>query len=1100
MGNKMKTKGIRFFALICVACGILASLYPGTTAAQNRSDLLVASVSGLNEGDSIISLEDFLAELEKNYEVNFFYQHHIINNKYINLNQELLSRSENKETGQIVAELLKQLGIKYERMDEQTYILFQNEATRSNFKKLESISGAVTDAASGDPLPGVNVVVKGTTTGTSTNSNGEYQLTVQSLQDTLVFSFIGYQSREVAINGRTNIDISLQSQAISGEELVVVGYGTVSQENLTSSVKRVTSDEFVQGNVTDPAQLLKGKVAGLSINKVGSNPAETSQLKLRGTGTLVGDQSPLVIIDGVEGSLNDVSTQDIESINVIKDASAAAIYGTRGNNGVVVIETKRAEQGSVQLTYDGYTSTQQLTDEIPVLNAQEYRELMDQGIDEAVDFGSSTFWPDEVMRDMPVSHEHNLNISAGNEQTSYVANINYKAFEGIMQRSDNNTLDARLRVDHTMLDGDLDVTGSINVSKNWRYDGVEGGGSFTGRVLKDIYAFNPTRPIFNEDGSYNDNADNNTENPVSLIRETNGEFQESRANLFGTIVYSPVENLSLKAQGSRFTTDALEGFSRTKQHVIDLRDGTNGYASRSANKSVQHVVDLTAEYNSSFRDHDYSVLGGYTWKQTQYEDFFANNWDFPSDEVKYNNLSDGLALSEGQTTTDSFKQQTNLMGYFFRVNYDYKNKYILMASFRREGSSKFGTNQKWGNFPAASIGWNITSEPFMENIEFLNNLKVRFGYGRTGSEPTDPYLSLSRLSFGDKIYSNGQWISTIQPLNNSNPNLKWEEKEEYNLGVDFTILDQRLEGTVDLYRRETSDLLFNFTVPTPPFLFNTILANAGTITNEGVEVNLSATPVQDTDFNWTSTITYATNRNELTSLSNDQFSIGGGFFDTGYTGAPIQQQTHRVQVGRSIGNFYGFKTIGVTESGEWLIEGADGEPKSIADQVPEDKQYVGNGVPDHQLSWSNTFRYKNWDLDVLMRGAFGFQVANLRRMFFNVPSQIRGGNVIKGTFDPLYGERPLSIDQDKQYVSHFITDGDFWKIDSITLGYNFDMEESSALQDIRLYASTNNLFTITNYEGFDPEVNFSGLAPGMDDIFRFPSARSFTLGVSFSVR
>lgn len=955
----------------------------------------------------------------------------------------------------------------------------------------ETIRGQVTDARSGETLPGVNVVVKGTSIGTATNVEGEFELTVESLQDTLVFSFVGYQTREVPIEGRTDIDVSLQPQAITGDELIVVGYGSVSQENLTSSVKKVSSDEFVQGNVTDPAQLLKGKVAGLSINKVGANPAETSQLKLRGTGTLVGNQSPLVIIDGVEGSLNDVSTQDIESINVIKDASAAAIYGTRGNNGVVVVETKRAEGESVQLSYDGYASTQSLTDEVSVLSAEEFRGL---GLDEAIDFGSSTDWANEVMRNTPVSHEHTITLSSGGEQTSYVANMNYKSFEGIVRRSDNNIVDMRLRVDHTMLDGDLDITGNAKVSKTWRWDG------YSNRIVKDIFAFNPTRPIYNEDGSYNDNADNNTENPVSLINETNSEFQETRANLFGTVAYSPIENLSLKAQGSRFTTDGLDGYSRTKAHVIDLRDGTNGYASRSTSKSVQHVLDLTAEYGDSYGNHDYTILGGYTWKENQYENFFANNWDFPNDQVKYNNLSDGLALSEGQTTTDSYKEQTNLMGYFFRVNYDYQNKYLLMASFRREGSSKFGIKQKWGNFPAFSVGWNITSESFMDGIESINNLKIRFGYGRTGSEPTSPYLSLSRLSFGSKVLSDGEWKSTIQPLNNANPNLKWEEKEEYNLGLDFTILDERLDGTIDLYRRETNDLLFNFTVPTPPFLFNSILANAGTIRNEGVEVNLSGNPVQKNDFSWNSTITYSTNRNKLTSLSNDQFSIGGGFFDTGYTGAPIQQQTHRVEVGRSIGNFYGFKTIGVTDNGEWLIEGADGEPKSIADQVPEDKQVIGNGVPDHQMSWSNTFNYQNWDLDILMRGAFGYQVANMRHMYFKVPSQIRGGNVIKGTFDELYGKRPLSIDQDKQYVSHFITDGDFWKIDSITLGYTFNLQEGSSFQNIRVYASTNNFFTITGYEGFDPEVNFSGLNPGIDDIFRFPSARSFSLGISLDVR
>lgn len=1061
--------------------------------AQDLRGALTLQEEG-NVWTQLISVEEALRQLEKNYDLTFIFENHLVEGKYFPANEE---QAEDFHTA--LQQILTPLNLKYERAGDQSFILLPKEEplAKITFQAQEMIVGQVTDASTGETLPGVNVVVKGTATGTSTNNNGRYELEVPSLQDTLVFSFVGFQTQEVPINGQTEIDVLMQPQTVTGEELVVVGYGTVSRENLTSSVSKVTSDDFIQGSSTDPAQLIRGKVAGLSVNKVGADPTENSTLMLRGTGTLIGDASPLVIIDGVEGTLSDVSTQDIESINVIKDASAAAIYGTRGSNGVVVIETNRAERDAASLKVDSYISTQQVTDRIPVLTAEEYRNVSLEGL-EPVDFGASNDWQELVFRDMPISQEHNLSFSSGTDQTSYIATLNYKNFEGLVNRSDNNVVNGRLRVDHSMLDDKLNLTGNIYLSKKWHFQGAEGG-SFNGRVVNDVTAFNPTRPIFNPDGSYNDSGDNNHENPVSIVEESNGEFQETRANFFGTIEYSPIQNLSLKLQGSSYTTDVLEGFSRTKAHVIDIRDGTNGYASRTSDKTIESIIEATGEYKNSYKSHNYSILGGYTWKETNREGFFSNNWDFPTDAVRYNNLSDGLALSRGETSTDSFKEQSNLLGYFSRINYNYNNKYLFMASFRREASSKFGVANKWGTFPAFSVGWNITREPFMEPLEFIEQLKIRFGYGITGTAPTSPYLSLSRLSFGSRFLSNGNWVSTIQPLNNPNPNLKWETREELNLGLDFIVLNGRVDGSIDLYKRETRDLLFNFTVPTPPFLFNSILANAGTIENKGLEVSLNVIPVQRREVQWNSTINYSTNSNELTSLSNEEYSIGeGGFFDAGYTGAPIQQQTHRVQVGEAIGNFYGFKTIGITDDGMWLIEGANGQPKSIADQVPDDKHFIGNGVPNHELSWSNTLRYKNWDISVLMRGAFDFQIANMRSMFFGVPQLLRQANVLRSALDDKFGQRPLSVDQPEQYVSHFIEDGDFWKIDNITLGHSFNISRSEIVKNARVYLSGNNLITITGYTGYDPDVSFSGLAPAVDGIIRFPSTKTYTLGLSLT--
>jgi TonB-dependent starch-binding outer membrane protein SusC len=995
-------------------------------------------------------------------------------------------------------DLLDGTGLRFAiSQNQQLVILSMGEEVEVEEAFQETVSGQVTDAQTGEAIPGANVVLLNTEIGTATNVNGEFTLNVPDLTGTLLITYIGYERQEVPVDGRTEINVILHQDIVLGEDLVVIGYGVVAREEITSSVSRVNSEDFVQGTALDAAEIIRGRVPGLSVNKTGSNPTETSQLMLRGTGTLIGDASPLIIIDGVEGSLSDVATRDIENIHVIKDGSAAAIYGTRGSNGVIIIETTRARRDVVIVNYDSYVSTQHVANKIPVFSADEYRNIDIDGLD-IIDFGHSNDWQDLVYRDMPISHEHNLNVSAGTGDTRYIATLNYKNFEGIVNRSDNNIINGRLRVDHSALDGSLNLSGTVNLSNKWHFQGSQGG-SFNNRVVNNITAFNPTRPIFNEDGSYNDSGDNNHENPVSIIEEVNGEFQETRANFHGTIDYSPIRDLNVRVQGSRFTTDDLTGYAQTKDHVIDLRNGTNGYASRAANKQVQNTIDVTAEYRGMYRSHNYNLLGGYSWQETNQEGFFANNWDFPSDAVAYNNLGDGTAQSRGQTTSSSYKQRSNLIGYFSRINYNYNNRYLLMASIRIEGSSKFGSENQWGRFPALSAGWNISNESFMNDVDLVDELKLRFGYGRTGTAPSDPYLSLSRVAFGARFFSNGSWVPTIQPLNNPNPNLRWETRDELNLGVDFSILENRIDGSVDVYRRETKDLLFNFNVPTPPFLFNRILANAGTIENRGIEVNLNFRPVQRENLQWRSTVNYSTNANELTSLSSEDFTIGeGGFFDAGATGAPIQQQTHRVQVGEAIGNFYAFKTIGVTDDGMWLIEGQDGQPKSIADQVPEDKHFVGNGVPDHELSWSNTINYRNWDFSVLMRGAFGFQVANMRGMFFGVPQVLRQMNALTSSIEVKYGDRPLSPDQPEQYVSHFIEDGDFWKIDNITIGHNFSIGDSGIFRDARVYLTGNNLITITGYSGYDPDINFSGLTPGIDHIFRFPPARSYTLGVSLT--
>ena len=418
---------------------------------------------------------------------------------------------------------------------------------------------------------------------------------------------------------------------------------------------------------------------------------------------------------------------------------------------------------------------------------------------------------------------------------------------------------------------------------------------------------------------------------------------------------------------------------------------------------------------------------------------------------------------------------------------------MFAASIRHEGSSKFGANHKWGNFPSVSGAWSIKDESFLEDSKLISQLKVRAGYGITGTEPGDPYMSLNTLDFGTYVYYNGGFIKTTRPGSNPNPDLRWEKKKETNVGLDFGFLQDRITGSVDYYNRKTEDLLWNYSVPTPPFLYNSMTANGGSIRNTGVEVSVTVVPVQTRDWQWITSMNYSTNKSKLLSLSSDQY-VSNDYSDQGWLPEPMQMASHRIQVGEPIGNFYGYKSIDIDENGHWIIEGADGKPKPIEEQVPEDKKIIGNGLPKHFLNWNNTVRYKNFDFTVTMRGAFGFDILNSAKLQFGSPIMLTRGNIFNTAYDKVYGKVPLADDQGLQYVSYYVEKGDYWKIDNLTLGYTFNFNKW--LKSLRVYGTISNLATITGYSGIDPEVGIGGLTPGIDDKSRYPAARTYTLGVS----
>lgn len=958
------------------------------------------------------------------------------------------------------------------------------------------VTGAVTDE-SGKPLPGVGIKLKNGTASATTDVNGKYSISIPDGKGVLVFTYIGYAAQEIAINNRAVITVKLLPEATSLNDVVVVGYGTQKRERVTSAIASVKSENFVKGSVTDAAQLIRGKVAGLSVVTSNADPTGTSQINLRGITTILSGTAPLVLIDGVPGSLTTVAPEDIESIDVLKDGSAAAIYGTRGTNGVILITTKKVK-GETPPTIDvnTYFTTQRITKRLDFMNADQYRELVAQKKPGAIDYGANTNWLDEVLQ-KPFSQVYNVSLKGGTQNTSYIANVNYRNIEGIMKKSNNKILYPRIEVNHNMFDGKLKLNANLSGSQQQFFSGADGS-SYRGDVYRNALTYNPTDPVKDNNGNWTEHTDKTDyANPVSLLNETSGLIQNNTLRTLGTITYTPINNLNIMLLGSRDLYNSVRGYYESKLHYSTLHDGKNGFASRGTTRTEENLLELTANYTKKFKGHDITVLGGYSWRQNNYQDYWMQNWDFPADDFSYNNMGAGLALKRGEAPQNSYQSQNKLVGYFFRLNYSFENKYLLMASIRREGSSKFGANYKYGSFPAVSAGWNIKNESFLENSKFLSTLKLRGGFGVTGTEPSDPYMSLRRLNFDTYTLVDGSWIQAISPSTNPNPDLRWEKKQESNIGVDYGFLNNRITGSIDLYKRTTKDLLLDYPVATPPYLFNTIRANAASMENKGIEFQVNFIAVDSKDFKWNTTINYSTNRNKLLSLSDKSFQLASGYFNTGDTGEPIQQAISRVQIGQPIGNFWGFKSIDIDDSGHWIIEGKDGKPKPIADQQADDKQVIGNGLPKHYLNWNNTFNYKNFDLNITMRGAFGFQILNTARMYYDAPVMLTRGNLLNTAYDKVYGKRPLADDQSLNYVSYYIENGDYWKIDNITLGYNFKIK-NPIVKALRVYVSGSNLITFTKYKGIDPEVSITGLTPGYDDKNRYPSTSTYSLGASFT--
>lgn len=960
------------------------------------------------------------------------------------------------------------------------------------------ISGTVLDSASGQPLPGFQVSVRGTRLGAAVTAQGHYVLrNVPVGQHTVRVQRIGYAAVEKSVTvsaGTTaTTDFLVVAQAVMLNRVVAVGYGTQKKEEITSAVSSIDATDFIQAPARNAASLIAGKIAGVAVTTPSGDPRVGTEISLRGTTTLIGPRSPLVLIDGVQGDLQTVAPQDIESISVLKDASAAAIYGSRASNGVILVTTKKYDGGAPTMRYDGYLSYQTLSRAPQFLTAADYRSQIAAG-KAFHDFGFSTDWQSEVLRN-PVSHRQNVSLSGGSTNTNYTASLNYQDGQGIFKRSDNQTLTARINLGQSMLNGKLHADFNMLTGVNAYFTGPDYNYAWRQTLIR-----NPTDQVVDSTGVWQERGTYFYVNPLGLINEDNGSYEGRDLRLNGTLRFAPIENLNLSLLAGTERGSSLSGHATTYKHVNTTQSGLNGTAARNTGSNVDRILELTGTYNASLGENHATLLGGYSYQDFENESFNASNYGFPTDLFGYNQLQQGNALSLGKATIGSDMSSYKLIGYFTRLNYDWQNRFLLNGSVRYEGNSRFGASHKWGMFPAISGGWRLGNERFVQKAApWINELKLRIGYGITGIAPTSSYLSLTSYRYDAKFPYNGQWVQGLSPSRNPNPDLRWERKSEINTGIDYAMFDSRLYGSLDVYQRDTRDMLYNYSVPVPPYLFGSILANVGHMSNTGMETQLSYDVIRRPGLTWTTSANWSTNRNRLVSLSNAVFR-SSDFFYAGYTGEPIQQSTHRVDIGGPIGNFFGFQSVDIDTAGVWVVLDSAGNRISLKDAKEKDRRVLGNGLPKQYLAWNNTARYKNVDLNINMRGAFGFQILDFQRLFYENPKVLQY-NMLKSAFDPVYGKRPVNYDL--AYVSYYIENGNYWKVDNVTLGYTLGQRALGLMKgvfsDARLYVSGSNLLTLTGYKGLDPEVTTvgtDGLSPGDDQRDKYPTTRMFTTGMS----
>ncbi|RPD47658.1 TonB-dependent receptor [Hymenobacter sediminis] len=1080
---------------LLLTTALLAAATALPTASQAQKTSAAVPYFAMQSG----SLASALQRLQRETGVNILYEARDVQQARVEA-----AEFRDAKVGDILRQMTRKTPLQFE--EKQGVIILKpggptpTETPNPSRKAAREIKGKITDAATGSAMPGVTVLVKGTTIGAVTNSEGFYNLQVPDDATTLVFSFVGYLGQEITIGDQASVDVALAQDTKLLNDVVVIGYGAVKKGEVTSSITNVDPREFNRGVVATPDQVLQGKVAGLNITRSG-DPNATASVVLRGASSLRTGQAqePFYVIDGVPAaSINLVAPDDIVSIDVLKDASATAIYGARAANGVIIITTRR-QKPNAAVTYSGYVGVEQVSNTIEMLSGDQLRGYLDANSKSLSpadnDAGVNTDWQKEVMR-TGLSHNHTISYGGGSEKSAFNASVNYFKRGGVIKTSDSERVIGKINLDQKTLKDKLQLRFTLTNSllkQNLIPD----------LVYKNMLTHLPTTAIRNPDGTYKENLTRTQYyNPVALLEQNKEERKINtllgNASAQLTILPNLTNTLSLSMQNESVKGGSYQGRESPVPNAANVTGlAARGLARRYSVDNTRKILENYLTYNPlNNATNDLKVLVGYSWQEDKNGDGFQTDTrGFVSDQLGYNNL--GLGNPGGVSPNYDAAiagyslgiSTLRLISFYSRLNYSLKDRYFLQVSVRRDGSSAFGQNNRWGTFPAASLAWNLAGEDFLSGQEKLNELKLRVGYGITGNSlGFDPLIATQRYSSVGTFYYNGSFIKAIGPTQNPNPDLKWESTAMLNVGLDFGLFGNRLGGTVEYYDKRTSDLIWNYPVSTTQYFVNTLYANVGEISNKGLELTLNATPVQSGNFQWSLTGTLAHNRNKVEKLANDQFRLDQVY--TAYPGGSGQSgiSTQVVKTGYPIGQFFLPEYAGRDEQGLSLFYKADGT--TTGSPTLNDYKYQGNAQPTLLYGLSNTLSWKNLDLNFFLRGVSGNKILNATLANLNIPAQSTATNLPAFSLGEPYADNRANY-----YSNRYLEDGAYLRLDNVTLGYNLPLK-NEYVKRARVYVTSQNLFTITNYRGIDPEMNLGGLTPGLDNNNFYPKTRSYVLGVN----
>lgn len=974
------------------------------------------------------------------------------------------------------------------------------------------IKGTVTDN-NGGPLQGVSVLVKGKSTGTATNNAGVYTLKAAN-GDVLVISYVGFLSQEITVGANVSFNVSLKPNTTENTDVVVVGYGRSTKRTVSSAIASVKPEDLNRGAIGDVGQLLQGKVPGLNITASG-DPNRPAAIILRGASTINSPQGPFYVIDGIPGAdINAVAPDDIASLDILKDASATAIYGNRASNGVIMVTTKKGKAGRLVATYNGFVGLEQVSSRIDLMDANELRAYSQRNNFTPTadnDKGANTDWMSAVQKENAISHNHNISFGGGNGKSTYSASLNYLKKDGIMLQSQLERVIARMSVEHKALNDKLTL-GLNLMSSNSKASNVP----LLNMVFQQAVKYNPMSPVYNPDGTFFENPNiTGYFNPVSIIKNAVDETKYGSLQGNFTVELKLPFNIKYNANiayqrgtnlnGEYYNSYYSRNYNTGSFFVNDDPGGgrglrnffANGLATRSYYQNTSKTIESFLTWDKKFGDHKLSAVLGYSWiKNTDNEGFQASQTNFINDFTSYNNLGlgnyqtvNGFAVDFGNAPY----QEINLISDFFRVNYDYKEKILLQASIRRDGSSVFGKNNEWGYFPAASVAWRMSEEDFIKNLSFISDLKLRASYGATGNAFGLGAFNAKRLyEAGGRFFDNGIFANAFRATQGSNPDLQWEVTTTANLGIDFGILKGKISGSIDVYDKTTTNMVYPFPVAQSIDPSGRLWLNVGEIRNRGVEFSININAINKSNFSWNTTLNLASNQNRILDLKGPE-QLGVNADSTYYTridGPGTTGSTLQIlAVGGPLGQFFSFNYQGKDANGNSQFLRKNGtittSPSNISDYHP-----LGSPHPTLIFGWNNNFRYKNFDLNFFIRGVTGNKIFNATRADLSYVV-VAGQNNIS----PYAADDKRTDARNNFFSNRYVEDGSYIRFDNATLGYRFKVKNEH-ISSLRLYTTVNNLFVITKYKGIDPEINQGGASLGIDYNSFYPRTRTFLLGVS----